>query len=322
MISRLVRAAAAVAFVGAGLVVATTATPSVASGASKSGCGTTPGVGSSTLALTINGHVRTVIVHVPSTYRSSTPAALVLNMHGTGATALDQDVFSGMNLTADADGFLVAYPQALVTYAEGYAWNVPGEPLFGGTPVPTGSANDVSFLVALVRGLEARYCVNRDEVYATGFSGGARMASQLACDASRTFAAIAAVSGLRRPTPCPTTRAVPVIAFHGLADHVDPYAGHGQGYWTYSVPTALKDWAHQDGCGPHATVTTHAAYTFTQYAHCAAGSSVELYSIDSEGHEWPGGPTMPLSITQSLGPQSDALSADSLMWSFFTSHRL
>ena len=47
---------------------------------------------------------------------------------------------------------------------------------------------------------------------------------------------------------CPTTRAVPVISFHGSADPVDPFAGHGQKYWTYSVTTAAKDWSSQDHC--------------------------------------------------------------------------
>jgi len=59
-------------------------------------------------------------------------------------------------------------------------------------------------------------------VYATGFSGGARMTSQLACDDAGLFAAVAPVSGLRRPKPCATTRAVPVISFHGSADPIDP----------------------------------------------------------------------------------------------------
>jgi poly(3-hydroxybutyrate) depolymerase len=68
--------------------------------------------------------------------------------------------------------------------------------------------------------------------------------------------AVAPVAGLRRPTPCPTTRAVSVIAFHGTADQVDPYHGHGQAYWTYSVPTAASDWATQDRCTHRPQATT------------------------------------------------------------------
>jgi poly(3-hydroxybutyrate) depolymerase len=34
----------------------------------------------------------------------------VLNMHGSGSTAAAQDQFTGMDATADASGFIVAYP--------------------------------------------------------------------------------------------------------------------------------------------------------------------------------------------------------------------
>ena len=225
-----------------------------------------------------------------------------------------------MDSASDADGFLVAYPQGLIPFATGFAWNVPDEPIYGGTPVPPGSASDVTFLVDLVAALSTRYCVAPGAVFATGFSGGARMASQLACDASSTFSAVAPVSGLRRPTPCPTTRPVPVISFHGLRDATDPYAGHGQAYWTYSVPRAAKDWAAQDRCRSRPAVTRASGYTLTSYAGCAKGSAVELYSVTGEGHEWPGGPVMPAALTSALGPQSFALSANALMWAFFRAH--
>ncbi len=174
--------------------------------------------------------------------------ALVLNLHGSGSTALEQEGFTDMNAAANADGFIVAYPQALIPDGSGFDWNVPNVPLVGGRAVPRHAANDVAFLTALVGILEGRYCVDPQLVYATGFSGGAREVSQLACDESTVFAAVAPVSGLRRPLPCPTSRAVPVISFHGSADPVDPFAGHGQKYWTYSVTTAAKNWSSQDGC--------------------------------------------------------------------------
>jgi polyhydroxybutyrate depolymerase len=322
--SRVRRMVAASVLAGALAVPATTGAlaPAGAASTSSRGCGVSVPVGSTNLSLSIGGHVRTVIVHVPPRYDRSTPAALVLNLHGSGSTALAQDEFAGMNYTSDADGFLVAYPQGLIPYGTGYVWNIPHEPLFGGAQVPAGSADDVTFLTSLVKTLESQYCVNPREVYAAGFSDGARMASQLACDSSGTFAAVAAVSGLRRPTPCPTTRPVPVIAFHGLSDSVDPYQGHGQAYWTYSVPTAAADWASQDRCSSSPATTKGTDYTLAVYGHCAKGSTVELYSITGEGHEWPGGPTMPAAITELLGPQSNAVNADALIWSFFSAHPL
>jgi polyhydroxybutyrate depolymerase len=287
-----------------------------------SGCGaTTPGT--TTLSLSVNGFNRTVYVHIPLEQGDSSPLPLVLNLHGSGATALDQAEFTGMNFASDAEDFIVAYPQGLIPDGVGYDWNVPNVPLTGGRAVPKGSANDVSFLTKLVGILEAKYCVNPKMVYATGFSGGARMVSQLACDDSTVFAAVAPVSGLRRPSPCPTKRAVPIIAFHGSDDKVDPFAGKGEAYWTYSVSTAAKDWAKQDKCKSKVSTSAPAAgVTEFSYAGCKSGSAVELYEVMGEGHEWPGGPTMPASLVAELGPQSSAINADKLMWAFFQAHTL
>ncbi len=189
-----------------------------------------------------------MIVHVPVNYSGKTKVPLVLNLHGSESNAQAQEVFSGMDATSDGDGFIVAYPQALIPDAGGYDWNILRAAARRPEPSSTNAANDVTFLTGLVRSLEARYCVSTSRVYATGMSGGGRMASQLACDASQTFAAVAPVAGLRFPSPCPAARPVPVIAFHGTADAVDPFEGNGQPYWTYSVPVAAGRWATKDAC--------------------------------------------------------------------------
>ena len=288
-------------------------------------CGhTNPASGTTTtLSPTFGGRSRTVLVHVPTGYTGRRPAALVLNLHGSGSTAAAQEAFSGMDATADADGFVVAYPQGAIPSGTGFDWNVPGQPLLGGSTVPETAPDDVTFLTGLVPYLEDRYCMNPHRVYVTGFSGGARMASQLGCAASGVFAAVAPVSGLRLPSPCPATRPVPVVAFHGTADPVDPYDGHGQAYWTYSVPTAARRWAAKDRCAPTPVRSTPVAgATLTAYRRCRGDAVVQLYTLTGEGHEWPGGPTMPRNLTKLLGPQSDAVDANSVMWAFFAAHPL
>ncbi|MGD0379455.1 MAG: PHB depolymerase family esterase [Acidimicrobiales bacterium] len=300
---------------------AATSTPTSSGQGGGSGCGTAATSGSTTLAVTVADRERTVIVHVPTGYGASSKVPLVLNMHGSGSTAAEQEAFTAMDGSADSHGFIVAYPQGLIAEGSGFDWNVPGEPLVGGAAVPAGSADDVTFLTTLVHILEQRYCIDSDRVYATGFSGGSRVASQLACDASGTFAAIAPVSGLRHPTPCPTTRPVPVLTFHGTADPVDPYGGQGEAYWTYSVPQAARDWAAQDGCSSAPTTSpVGGGVTLTHYTGCAGGATVELYAIAGEGHEWPGGPVLARRLTRVLGPQSDAIDADNVMWAFFAAH--
>ncbi len=245
------------------------------------------------------------IVHLPSGYRATTPVPLVLNMHGSQSTALAQEFLTGMDATSDADDFIVAYPQGDIAAGRGFEWNVPGQPLVGGAAVPADAPDDVSFLEQLVTLFEQKYCVAEHRVYATGFSGGARMASQLGCDASTVFAAVAPVSGLRFPSPCPSTRPVPVISFHGTADPVDPFAGHGQAYWTYSVPVAAQRWGAHNGCAPKPAVSDpDPGVTLTAYGKCAGGSAVELYAIAGEGHEWPGGPHLPSRSPGCSGPRA------------------
>jgi polyhydroxybutyrate depolymerase len=297
---------------------------SAAASSAPTGCGIRVTASSTiTLTPTIAGHRRTVIVHIPQGYAETTKTPLVLNLPGSGETAVQQELLTDMNATADADHFIVAYPQALIPDGTGYDWNIPGVPLIGGKPVPAGAPNDVAFLTDLPGYLEAHYCINPARVYASGISGGGRMASKLACDASTIYAAVAPVAGLRRPTPCSTTRPVPVIAFHGTADPVDPYNGHGQPYWTYSVPQAEAYWASQDGCTTKPTVShPDPTVTLTTYGDCHAGTIVELYTITGEGHEWPGGPRLPAALTAFLGPQTTAVSANTTMWAFFKTHPL
>ena len=279
--------------------------------------------GTTTLHPTVGAIERTAIVHIPTGYRSTSPVPLVLNLHGSQSTALEQEGFSGMDATADADTFVVAYPQGAIPSGSGFEWNVSGQPLFGGGSVPAGAADDVTFLEQLVTDLEHEFCIDRNRVCATGFSGGARMVGQLGCDTSTVFAAAAPVSGLRLPEPCPSARAVPVVSFHGTADSVNPYLGNGQAYWIYSVPTAARRWAVHDRCRPTPVSSRpDAGVVLTAYGPCAAGAAVDLYAITGEGHEWPGGPHLGRAITDLLGPQTTAVDANSVMWAFFVAHPL
>jgi polyhydroxybutyrate depolymerase len=289
----------------------------------SSGCGHHQASGSLQYNLTASGHQRTVIVRIPAGYTGKGKLALVLNLHGSESTASAEEQFSGMDAIAGADHFIVAYPQALIPDGAGYDWNIPGEPMVNGKYPPASAPNDVTFLTTLVRDLAGRYCIDLSRLYATGVSGGGRMASQLGCDASSVFAAIAPVAGLRYPSPCRASRPVPVIAFHGTADPIDPFNGIGEfGDWTYSVPTAAHLWASHDHCAASPQVTSGHGYRLTRYTGCSGGTQVELYAITGEGHEWPAGPAMPKAITGVLGPQSDAVSANALMWDFFRAHPL
>ena len=89
------------------------------------------------------------------------------------------------------------------------------------------------------------------------------------------------------------------------------------------VAQAAADWARQDGCSTTPSSSRPATgVTLTKYAGCHAGAGVELYTVAGEGHEWPGGTPLPRSLTRLLGPQSDAIVANNVMWAFFQAHPL
>jgi len=161
-----------------------------AAGSSAQGCTGSGGSRTTTLDVRASGRARTVVLHTPSGYTGKSPVPLVLNLHGSGSSATQQEAFSGMNATADTNSFIVAYPQGAIRSGSGFDWNVPGVPLLGGKAVPSGAANDVAFIAQAITYLEQRYCIDTARVYATGFSGGARLSSQLGCDLSARIAAM------------------------------------------------------------------------------------------------------------------------------------
>jgi polyhydroxybutyrate depolymerase len=254
------------------------------------------------LTLTIDRRRRTVRLHVPPGYAPGQRTPLVLNLHGTGSTAARQAAASGLDVTADLHTFLVAYPEGDRRVGGGFSWNIPGTPTWSFR-----SPDDVAFLAQAVAEVSRRYCVDPARVYAVGFSGGARLASQLACEPDQPYAAVAAVGGLRAPGPCPTP-AIAVLGVHGTADAQNPYGGHGQPYWTYPVPEAARRWAVHDGCATvPATGSPYPGVTITAYHGCKAGTDVELYTLVGRAHVWP-------------AAKAGGLDCDEAIWRFLAAH--
>ena len=83
------------------------------------GCPVTGDIGSGQWTITLGPEgERNYVVFVPSGYDPATPTPVVLNLHGLKSYAEEQILLSGMNGTAEAEGFVVVYPN--------------GEPLAGG----------------------------------------------------------------------------------------------------------------------------------------------------------------------------------------------
>ena len=216
------------------LLSASPARAQSAPGASSS-CDRPHGAGVSPQRLTSGQRQRTYRLFVPPGYDGHQRLPLVLELHGSGGNAAGQARTSGLEALSASEPFLVATLEA-----EGGRWNV---------PVQEGRPDDVAYVSDVIDHVAAQVCTDETRVYATGFSGGARMSSLLGCALGSRLAAIAPVSGLRFPAPC-AGRPVPVLTFHGLADPQNPYDGHAEGRgaeWEESVPDALAGWAWSQG---------------------------------------------------------------------------
>ena len=182
--------------------------------------------------------------------------------------------------------------------AEGNRWNV---------PITDGRPDDVQYVSDVIDHVAARVCTDLTRVYATGFSGGARMSSLLACKLNARVAAIAPMAGLRWPGPC-EGRAIPVLTFHGLADPQNTYDGHVDGRggeWLESVPEALAGWAKHNGCDGEAVLDDPPGPLSTlSYTGCDA--EVRLVRVDGLVHAW----------------ARDDVDATAEMWRFFSAQRL
>jgi polyhydroxybutyrate depolymerase len=259
----------------------------------------------STHALTSGALERTYRVHLPPGYDNREPLPLVLNYHGLGGTALEQEFYSGLLAVSDAEGFILVSPDASGS-ARSWASFV---------NIPNGT-DDVLFTNALLDALITELCVDQDRVYATGMSNGGFMSSRLGCVLPDRFAAVAPVAGVYFPALETCGSATPIIAFHGTADGTVPFErGRLLGVIPYDgVRASLAAWAKHNGCGNAAAPRNlRGSVALETFADCDADT--QLYVINGGGHTWPG--AMPIA---SLGPTTPDIDAAELMWAFFEAH--
>jgi polyhydroxybutyrate depolymerase len=247
--------------------------------------------------LTSGGVERRFLVHLPPGDARRATLPVVFNLHGSGGSPEGQLATSGLAPLADAQHFALVAPAAV----DG-RWNVPPDP---------SKPDDVRFVSDMIDAVSGMFCVDKRQVYSTGFSGGGRMSSQLACDLSGRIGAIAAIGGIRFPGPCTSARPIPVLAFHGTGDEVNPYAGGGQPYWGTGVDDAINGWALHNGCtGPN---EVEVAPAIDQVSFAGSGcTEVVLYRIEGFPHAWPGA---------ILAGQAEG-TANDLLWRFFRDHPL
>ena len=267
--------------------------------------------------ITVDGRERTYLVHRPTTIDRDDGTSLVVVLHGGFGTAAQARQSYGWDAKADAENFVVAYPNGIDR-----AWNAGtccGRPQRDGV-------DDVKFLGAVIDQVTRAEGVVPDRVYATGISNGGMMAYRLACELPGKVVAIGPVAasmtvGCDQPAPRPTG----VLHIHGLDDRNVPFAG-GVGTKGVakderpSIPSVIERWRAIDGCAGVPATTTAGAVTTTISGPCAAGTEVVLVTVAGAGHQWPGSTPASAAARRALDLDvpSTALDATATLWDFFS----
>jgi polyhydroxybutyrate depolymerase len=131
--------------------------------------------------------------------------------------------------------------------------------------------------------------------------------------------AVGAVAGLRSPIT-PLRRPIPILAFHGTKDRINPYGGSGTERWNESVPDAARAWALANGITtPPAEVAVSRTLTRTTYGAEGQPGEVTLWTSSGAGHTWPGG-HIGFLLSLLLGRTSREIDASQAIWEFGLRH--
>lgn len=260
---------------------------------------------------------RNYIVHLPTTYTTTKQYPLVFNLHGYTSDANQQMLYTQMNSTADANDFIVVYPNGVSNYWNAFNYGV----------------NDIKFIDSLIEKLARDYSIDRTSVYSCGMSNGGFMSYTLACNLSSKIAAVASVTGSLSSWDsqhCLLTHKMPVLQIQGTADPIVNYQtgtiNAGQGNLTgIGIEECLQFWKNTNNCLPISDTTNvpdinnsdNSTAQLIRFKNCDDNSEVYFYKILNGGHTWPSG-----LIDIGNGNTNKDFNASNEIWNFFKRHKL
>jgi polyhydroxybutyrate depolymerase len=238
---------------------------------------------------------------------------LMINFHGFGGNASDyaQNIgeYNGLNTTANENNFIVVYPQAVIG-PKGSTYWTPGD-----NGIENIRQNDVYFTKELISEIASIYNLDKNRVYAVGFSNGGMMSYSLACLGAEFIAAVGIMSGISISGDCETPNiSTSIIHFHSTEDNILPYEGN-RAY--QAVLDVINSWINFNGIPNSSQITTElndGRVTRYDYTGGNDGSSFVLYKINSSsgrkgGHVW---------FSEDIG----GINPNQLLWDFLSNYSL
>lgn len=231
-----------------------------------------------------DGEEREYMLYVPSSYDGTTAAPLMFNFHGYGGKASEYMTYADMRTQADANGFILVYPQGACLDGDPH-WNA-------GLPSATNKStvDDFGFINALIDELAADYVIDSERIYACGYSNGGYFSYALACYHSDKIAAVGSVSGTmltESKINCSPVHPTSVIVLHGTSDNVVPYNGTEGLESTSSV---IDYWIGYNNTDTSPTVVNYTGggmnVEHQRYANGDSLTAVEHYKVNGGDHVW------------------------------------
>lgn len=256
-----------------------------------------------------DGLSRQYRVFVPDSIDPTQPVPLLINWHGLTSNAIQQQFYSGTDVTAYDRGYIVAYPNGLGE-PNGQSFN--GGNCCSQYGRPPHMADDVGFGRAVVADVASKACVDRRRIYSTGMSNGGYMSDYNACEAADLYAAVAPVSALGIPrSGCSPSRPIPILSFNGTIDALVPYEVSQE---------SMGAWAERNGCTGEPRRQAFGPSFCDTWDDCDAGVVVEACTITGMAHCWPGNPFVIPGFCATGG--LDDIDANQHMFDFFAEHEL
>jgi poly(3-hydroxybutyrate) depolymerase len=214
-------------------------------------------------SIQVGSTTRDMIVYAPAGIEANRP--LVISMHGLNQTMNDQVNQTQFKSVAEANNFVIVFPQAIDN-----SWQLWG-------------TGDTDFILAIIDEMNARYEIDRDRVYLSGFSMGGMMTYYAATQIADKIAAYAPVTGFLMDGPnTNSSRPIPIIHVHGMDDTFVPYD---------RVQECLDAWIERNGCPttpeviqPYPENNTETQTSKKHWGPGKEGVEIEFISLEGVGH--------------------------------------
>ena len=266
--------AALAALAATTLLLAGCAVPQAQEAAGEKGASTSVGAPQRTSrgTLTVDGRERNYRLSTPEGFYRGRQWPVIFAFHGWDETAAALEETTGLNGTP-----------AIVIYPDGVdrAW----------APAPyakTSGEEDLAFVRALLDDVVSTFPVDRDRIFATGFSNGGGFAAYLSCRMPDTFQAVAPVGAAYYETIHADCAGRPVarLDIHGTHDEVISYHGGNRHDTDYEpVAEVLEGVARRNGC--EGTAITRSSQEVIEQHWLDCRLPVVHLRVGGGAHDWP-----------------------------------